>query len=205
MLYQAVFGGLFPLVRHPSLVFYTTGGGKLDTPPEENVFLEDKMFVYSVRASTVKFFAVIALALVALVIALSFGGGDAVYASLDGLEINYGGMKTAEDRLDFIRGFGLQVSETPVTEEIFSVPESFDRVIAGYNEIQKRQGLDLTKYAKKRVTHYVYEVTNWADEGKVYVNLIIHRNRVIACDVSSAEAGGFILPLTEIDSTKLKK
>ena len=205
MLYQAEFGGAFSFSAPPESCILHHGRRKTRHAPRGECFLEDKMFVYSVRASTVKFFAVIALALVALVIALSFGGGDAVYASLDGLEINYGGMKTAEDRLDFIRGFGLQVSETPVTEESFSVPESFDRVIAGYNEIQKRQGLDLTKYAKKRVTHYAYEVTNWADEGKVYVNLIIHRNRVIACDVSSAEAGGFILPLTEIDSAKLKK
>ena len=161
------------------------------------------MFVYSVRASTIKFFAVIVLALVALVIALSFGGGESVYASLEGKEINYGGMKTAEDRLDFIRGFGIEVAETPVTEESFSMPENFDRVIAGYNEIQKRQGLDLTKYSKKRVTHYAYEVTNWEGDGKVYVNLLIHRNKIIGCDLSSAEADGFVIPLTEVEGKML--
>ena len=161
------------------------------------------MFVYSVRASTVRFFAVIVLARVALVIALSFGGGEAVYASLDGREINYGGVKSAEDRLEFIRGFGIEVNETPTAEESFSMPSSFDRVIGGYNEIQKRQGLDLTKYTNKRVTHYAYEVTNWKDGGRVYVNLLIYKSRIIACDLSSGESGGFVMPLTEVEEGML--
>ena len=165
--------------------------------------MEGLMFVYSVRASTVKFAAVIVLALVALVIALSFGGGEAVYASLDGKEINYGGIKSAADRLEFIKGFGIEVKEAPTAEESFSMPESFDRVIGGYNEIQKRQGLDLSKYTGKRVTHYAYEVTNWGGEGAVYVNLLVHRNRIIACDLSSKAEGGFVLPLTEIEGNML--
>ena len=123
---------------------------------------------------------------------------------MEGREINYGGMKTNEDRVAFIEGFGIKVKEDPVTEESFTMPEDFDRVIQGYNQIQKTQGLDLSKYTRKRVTHYAYEVTNYDSEGAVYVNLLVYRNRIIAADISSVSDGGFVLGLTEIDPSKLK-
>ena len=73
------------------------------------------------------------------------------------------------------------------------MPEEFDRVMQGYNEIQKTQGLDLSRYRKKKVTRYTYEVTNYPDyEGTVYANLIVYRGRIIAADLSSADPLGFV-------------
>ncbi len=161
------------------------------------------MFICTVRASSIKFFAVIALCVTALLILVSVGTGDA-YAYVGNMEINYGGIKTAEDRIAFIESFGLKVKETPVTEESYTMPDDFDRIISGYNEIQKAQGLDLTKYKNKRVTHYAYEVTNYDYDGTVYVNLCVYKNRIVACDISSASPEGFVLALTEIDKTKIK-
>jgi len=162
------------------------------------------MFVYTIRASTLKFFGCIILCIAVLVLLLTLGNAETVYASVEGREINYGGMKTNEDRVAFIEGFGIKVKEDPVTEESFTMPEDFDRVIQGYNQIQKTQGLDLSKYTRKRVTHYAYEVTNYDSEGAVYVNLLVYRNRIIAADISSVSDGGFVLGLTEIDPSKLK-
>ena len=161
------------------------------------------MFVYTVRASTIKFFAVLLLCALALVIIVSTSTTDA-YAYVGNMEINYGGIKTAEDRIAFIEGFGLKVNPTPLTEEAYTMPEDFDRIIGGYNEIQKAQGLDLTKYKNKRVTHYAYEVTNYDYDGKVIVNLCIYKNRIIACDISSASPDGFVLALTELDKGKIE-
>ena len=162
------------------------------------------MFIYSIRASTLKFFACILLTVTVLAVLLALGTAETVYASADGKEINYGGMKTNEDRVAFIEGFGLKVKPEPITEESFTMPEDFDRVILGYNQIQKTQGLDLTKYSRKRVTHYAYEVTNYDHGGPVYVNLLVYRNRIIAADISSASDGGFVSSLIEFDRTKLK-
>ncbi len=162
------------------------------------------MFVYTVRASTLKFFGCIILCIAVLVLLLTLGQAETVYASASGREINYGGMKTNEDRVAFIEGFGIKVKAEPVTEESFTMPEDFDRVILGYNQIQKTQGLDLTKYTRKRVTHYAYEVTNYDSEGTVYVNLLVFRNRIIAADISSVSDGGFVSSLTEFDTSKLK-
>ena len=162
------------------------------------------MFIYSVRASTLKLFACIFTCIAVLGVLLAIGSGETVYASVNGREINYSGMKTNEDRVAFIEGFGIKVDPTPVREESFTMPEDFDRVILGYNQIQKTQGLDLTKYERKRVTHYAYEVTNYDSDGAVYVNLLVYRNRIIAADISSASDGGFVSSLTEFDTSKLK-
>lgn len=162
------------------------------------------MFVYSIRASTIKFFAVIGVCLALLITFTALGAGDTVYASVGGRTVNYGGMKTKDDRIAFIEGFGLRVDKDSETEERFSMPSDFDRVLQGYNELQKMQGLDLTKYGGRKVTHYTYKVTNYKDEGTVYVNLFVYRNRIIACDVSSGDPSGFVLPLSEIDVGKLR-
>lgn len=161
------------------------------------------MFIYSVRASSVRFFGFIAIVLVLLFGAVSVLDGGTVYASSDS-SVSYDGMSTDEARLAFIRQFGLEVDESSMTSEAFTMPDSFDRVILGYNELQKRQGLDLSKYAKKRVTRYTWRVTNYNCDGEVYANLFIYRGRVVACDVSSADPTGFVLPLTEVDRSMLK-
>ena len=166
--------------------------------------MEVCMFIYSVRASTLRFFACIFLCLAVLVLLLSLGSAETVYASASGREINYGGMKTNEDRVAFIESFGIKVNSEPTREETFTMPDSFDRIILGYNQIQKSQGLDLTKYERKRVTHYAYEVTNYDSDGKVYVNLLVYRSRIVAADISSSDDGGFVLALTDVDRAKLK-
>ena len=162
------------------------------------------MFIYSIRASTLKFFLCIVLCVAVLIALLTVGSTQTVYASANGREINYGGIKTNEDRVAFIEGFGIKVKPEPVSEETFTMPEDFDRVIHGYNQIQKTQGLDLTRYGRKRVTHYAYEVTNYDLDGTVYVNLLVYKSRIIAADISSTHGDGFISSLTEFDTSKLK-
>ena len=116
-----------------------------------------------------------------------------------GADIKLGGVKTNEDRLAFISQFGINVAGEAKESETFAIPENFDRVTAKYNEIQKAQGLDLTKYKNKKVTRYTYSVSDYEGyDGEVNVNLIIYRNTVIGCDVSSASPSGFVKPLFEL-------
>jgi hypothetical protein len=74
------------------------------------------------------------------------------------------------------------------------MPPDFDRVIVGYNELQRRQGLDLSKYKGKRVTRYTYKLVG---DGEVYANLFVHRGKIVACDISDASPDGFVKPLTQ--------
>ena len=156
------------------------------------------MFIYSVRASTIKFFSVIVLSLVILGALLFVGGGaGSVYAS--SLPVDFSGIKTNEDRIAFISQFNLGTVGEAFDSEEFRMPENFDKVIAGYNEIQKKQGLDLTKYKNKRVTRYTYEITGYeGSSDTVYVNLLVYRNTVIGCDLSSPNPNGFVIPLVKL-------
>ena len=162
------------------------------------------MFIYSVRASAIKLFALVGICIALVFTVTALDNNIAVYASAGGKTVNYGGIKTNEDRVRFIEDFGLKVNEEAADIKEFAMPESLDRALLGYNEMQKSQGLDISKYTRKRVTHYAYEVTNYDYEGKVYVNLLIYRNRIIACDISSGNPEGFVLPLLKLDTKKLK-
>lgn len=156
------------------------------------------MFVYSLRASTLKFFAVVCVALTALITMITFipgyDTGELGYITTgQEKEINYDKIKTNEDRVNFLSQFGWQVKSEPVETAEITIPEEFDKIFMGYNEIQKRQGLDLSRYKNKNVMRYTYEVTNYSGEdGKVYANVIVYRNKVIGGDVCSANVNGFI-------------
>ena len=156
------------------------------------------MFICSVRAGTLKFFGAVLLALALFLTVLVLADPSAVGAvgaTPDALEVvNYSGIRTDEDRVTFLATFGWQVKETTPTDEVtFLLPEEFDRVLAGYNEIQKAQGLDLGRYKNKRVTRYTYEITNDEGyEGKVYANLIMYKNKIVAADITSADPYGFV-------------
>ena len=153
------------------------------------------MFICSVRASTVKFFAVLAVCF-AVLLGLILSGNTALVSASSSGAINLSDIKTEDDRVGFIEQFGLKVKGASTESKSFVIPDNFDRVLAGYNEIQKKQGLDISKYSKKKVTRYTYEIESYEDyDGEVLVNLLIYRNRVIGCDVSSADANGFVKEL----------
>ena len=156
------------------------------------------MFVYSLRASTLKFFAVVCVALTALITMITFipsyDGGELGYITTVKEEnISYDKIKTEQDRAKFLAQFGWSVGSEPVEVAEITIPSEFDKIFMGYNEIQKRQGLDLSKYKNKTVTRYTYEITNYEGaEGKVYANILVYRNKVIGGDICSADASGFI-------------
>ena len=152
------------------------------------------MFIYSVRASTLKFFAAMltgVAALVALILIIPTAERDAEQVGTE-VAVKYDGIKTNEDRIAFLAQFGWQVEETPAEEKTVTIPSEFDAVFTGYNEIQKSQGLDLSRYTKCEVTEYTYIVKNYDGwDGTVYANIFVYRGTVIAGDVTSADQNGF--------------
>ena len=155
------------------------------------------MFIYSMRANTLKFFAVICLALTALIALIAFVPTyfvqkDSVQAGAS-VSYNYEKIKSNDDRINFLKQFGWEVEAQPIKEQQVTIPKEFDKVFAAYNEIQRKQGLDLSSFKKKTVMRYTYAVTNYPEyEGEVYVNLLIYRNTVIGGDVCSADVTGFV-------------
>jgi hypothetical protein len=152
------------------------------------------MFIYTLKASTVKFFAVICVSLAAIITLIAFvpAYGEDISVLKDS-QIDYTGIRNNEDRIRFLSQFGWEVKGEPIESAEVVIPAEFDKIFTGYNEIQKRQGLDLSDYKKKKVMRYTYEVTNYEGKSeKIYANVIVYRNRVIGGDICSADVTGFI-------------
>ena len=149
------------------------------------------MFIYSLKAKTIKLFGLICVALVGVIMLAAFVP-NYVATSAAG-EINYSKIKNNEDRIAFLKQFGWEVSPEETESEQVTIPSEFDKIFAGYNEIQKQQGLDLTKYKGKTMMRYTYDVTNYEGyEGKVQANILVYRGKVVGGDICSADINGFI-------------
>ncbi len=156
------------------------------------------MFVYSLRASTIKLVGVICVALTVLITLIAFVPTYAI-TSQNATGVNqevsyhYDKVKSAEDAVEFLSQFGWEVTAAPVEVKTVTLPAEFDKVFSAYNELQKEQGLNLSKYKNKDVTRYTFSVTNYPDyEGTVYANVLVYRNRVIGGDICSADVSGFV-------------
>lgn len=160
------------------------------------------MFIYSFRAATLKFFGIIAVTLVALIAIIAFvpvyaqGGGEDwdTPANVEGeVEYSYDKVKSSADAANFLSRFGWTVDGGNAKSAKVTIPAEFDKVFAAYNEIQRAQGLDLSKYKKKELTRYTFEVTNYPGyDGKVYANVLVYRNKVVGGDICSADVTGFV-------------
>ena len=111
--------------------------------------------------------------------------------------ITFNNVKSSDDAIKFLSQYGWTVNENPIEECEITIPKEFDKVMTTYNEIQKQQGLDLTKYQRKSAKRYTFQVTNYPDyEGTVYANVIVYRDKVIAGDICSSDSRGFIQTLS---------
>lgn len=152
------------------------------------------MFVVSMKASKKKLivWGVVIILMVLLCFLLFGRGGDENYAvsALGKYSLS------AQDntaRLDFLSQFGWQASGEPVEICEVIIPETFNEVYEKYNDIQKEQGLDLSKYCGERCKRWTYEITNYPGQTEgVRANLLILDGRVIGGDISSTELGGFM-------------
>ena len=158
------------------------------------------MFVYSMKASTLKTVCAVCLSVAALIVLLSvLPTYEPTAASLmysDVANYNYNKVNSNDDRIGFLKQFGIEVEKTPVQEQNVTIPSEFDKIYVCYNELQKQQGLDLSKYKRKEVTRYTYKVTNYSDyEGTVYADVIVYRGKVIGGHLTNGEYGSENLPL----------
>ena len=159
------------------------------------------MFIYSVRAATLKFVGIICVTLAALIAVIAFvpvyTGGEnvsgGVSVNAQATDYNYDKVKSVGDVVAFLAQFGWTVNGATAETAEVTIPAEFDKIFASYNEIQKSQGLDLSKYKKKELTRYTLEVTNYPDyDGKVYANVLVYRNKVVGGDICSADVSGFV-------------
>lgn len=96
-------------------------------------------------------------------------------------------------RIAFLGGFGWQVDEEPSEILEIVIPDQFDSVYEQYNQLQKKQGYDLTRWRGKTARRYTYRILNYPNaQDEVFANLILCDGQVIGGDVSSVALNGFM-------------
>ena len=160
------------------------------------------MFIYSVKSTTLKFFGIIGIAILTLVALIflvpSYSNATTKDIATMNENISFSNVKNYNDGINFLEQYGWEVNENLIEECDITIPKEFDKVMTTYNEIQKQQGLDLTKYQRKTAKRYTYKVENYPEyEGTVYANIIVYRDKVIAGDICSADSKGFIHTLSK--------
>ena len=154
------------------------------------------MFIWSCKASSLKFFGFLLLftiALTATVFLIPVQGAQVIHPVYLAVDATFTGAGDNEGRIAILSQFGWEVEAEPRDTAKVTIPSEFDKIFSAYNNIQLAQGLDLAPYRGKEVTRYTYRVQNYPGyEGTVYANLFVHKSRVIGGDICSADIGGFL-------------
>ena len=143
-----------------------------------------------IKLTVIVILGIIAAIIVSVIIYFNFKGETWVMVAGAQYSIQAG---ENEQRIDFLKQFGWEVEQEPVSIEEIVIPQQFNQVYERYNELQKTQGMDLTKYAGKTVKKVVYQITNYQRKDTiVHATLLIYHDKVIGGDISSAELDGFM-------------
>ncbi len=90
-----------------------------------------------------------------------------------------------DSRKTYLASKGLKTADEPDSVTDILIPDEFDEVLNGYNELQLESGFDISPYLGKTVKKYVYKVTNYEDGDEIYAALYVYNDTVIAADISS--------------------
>ena len=155
------------------------------------------MFIVSLRSSAVKGVLAGALLVACAVLGVYAAGHSVSTASRSAAAADYRA-QNAEQRLAFLSQFGWEVEEDPAEVSEVLIPSKFDKAFEEYNQMQKAQGLDLSKYSGRRAKRWTYEIKNYPgyeNSGLIQANIFVYEGRVIGGDVCSLESNGFIREL----------
>lgn len=154
------------------------------------------MFVISLKSKHLRNIFALLVAVVLTII-----GGIVYVSSTESMPVSKIGSvsmkaETPEERLNFFRQFSYIASENPVEVKEVVIPTEFDETYEEYNELQKKQGLDLTPYRGVRVKSWSYEILNYPGyentDGLIRGNLLTYNGVVIACDICNISLDGFM-------------
>ena len=98
---------------------------------------------------------------------------------------------TNDARVKFLTDLGWEVTPSPTETGEVRIPKAEDEVFDRYNELQRSQGYDLTKYAGKKVMRYVYRINNFPEAKEpVYATVLVYKDRIIGGDITDTTPGG---------------
>lgn len=101
--------------------------------------------------------------------------------------------ETPEQRLEFLKSYGWEVSAEPIDSRDVTIPKEFSDVYTKYNIMQKAQGFDLKPYSGMVCRQYIYLVENYPEnKNEVHATLLVYEGVIVGGDISCAEVDGFM-------------
>jgi len=147
------------------------------------------------KVSKTKLIAVVCIlaAILCVAVVLLKGGGESGGADSAENAVANSDITTNERRIEYLAAYGWEVNADPVETQEVMIPEEMNEVFEKYNELQRSQGFDLSRFAGRQVKRYVYEVTNYEGAAEpVYATLLIYKGSVIGGDVTSTAGDGLM-------------
>lgn len=99
--------------------------------------------------------------------------------------------KTKEDIMDLLAANGVSASED-CSEKTVTIPSEFGEVYENYNDLQKKQGFDLSRYRSREATVYTFPVisVDGAHTDFTEAHVMVCDDIVIGADISSPALDG---------------
>ena len=145
------------------------------------------MFIVTAKAPKSRSFLLVAILTLAALLGALFLRGH----SASGDEARQQA-KTNEQRVAYLNDLGWEVDAEPIELLQLTLPNALEEPYRSYNELQLRQGFDLTPYLGKTLERCTYRVTNYPDRGDCQADLYIYGGEIVAGDVVCTGADGFI-------------
>ena len=147
------------------------------------------MFVITTKLSKTKIAAIVTLLIAAAVLAAVLGAAKGNAPK----EPEAANGADNDSRAAWLAQCGWEINAEPVQTQSVKIPAADSEVFRRYNELQKSQGFDLSQYAGKQATRYVYEVLNFPDaKGPVYATLFVLDGKIIGGDLTDSSPEGKI-------------
>ena len=140
------------------------------------------LFIWTTKIDRRKIALVLTVAVLGIlaVIAVLCGGRIAAASAA----VSPKGVRTAEDRIAYLAGWGWEAVESDTPVEELELPRTFGPEYDQYLQLQLDQGFDLTRCAGKRVRRYTFDLRNDPSGAEgVQAHLLIRRNRVVGGEV----------------------
>ena len=103
------------------------------------------------------------------------------------------GVSTPEGRQAFLQQFGWEIDLSSEDQRSVQLPQILEGMLLRYNELQLKQGYDLTEHLGEVCQQFTYRVLNHPDKDQtVLATLYIQGDRVIAGDIHSTALNGFL-------------
>ena len=108
-------------------------------------------------------------------------------------------LRSTEGRCAYLASLGYTADAASEELREVAIPERFDALLEEYNALQLRQGFDLRAAAGKSCLCCSFDLVGFPGwDGRVIATLYLFRGRVIAGDIHTAAADGFLRPLRSV-------